>query len=280
MLKKYGPQRVIDTPISEQGVCQMLVGAAMTGMRPIFEVMFGDFLALCADAIVNHAAKFRYTSGGRVNVPLIIRAPFGPGNGFGSTHSQCVERWFAHVPGLVVAIPSTPADVLAVYAGALICNDPVLILEPISLYANSAPIPATIAPALTGARIVASGSQVTVVTYGRTLFAVLEACRHLPDPGLVEVIDLRCLVPLDRNSILESAAKTGALLVVEDDQRTFGIGGEIIATVVEAGIPLRRAYRLAGADVPTAFSAPLEAAAFPNAQQIQGVLTQFLGIAR
>ncbi len=276
LAKKYGKQRVVDTPIAELGVCEMLVGAAMCGMKPIFEVMFGDFLLICADALINHAAKFRFCSGGSVNVPLIVRAPFGPGNGFGATHSQCVERWFAHVPGLIVAVPSTPADVLAMYRGALLCDDPVLILEPITLYANSGPIPEVIEPSLIGARIVAEGSKVTVVSYGRAVFSALAAREKLADPRLVEVIDLRCLTPLDRATIEASARKTGALLVVEDGHKTFGIGGEILATVAEAGIPLRRAFRLSGADTPVAFSAPLEGAGFPNSQQVLAVLEQFL----
>jgi 2-oxoisovalerate dehydrogenase E1 component len=276
LLKKFGKHRVVDTPISELGVCEMLVGAAMCGMKPIFEVMFGDFLSLCADAIVNHAAKFRFCSGGSVRVPLIIRAPFGPGNGFGATHSQCVERWFTHVPGLIVAVPSTPADVKEMYAAALQCDDPVLILEPISLYANTGAVPDETMPALTGARVVAEGSKVTVVSYGRTLFTVLAACEKISDPNSIEVIDLRCLTPLDRATIEASVRKTGALLVVEDGHKTFGIGGEILASVAEAGIPLRRAFRLSGADAPVAFSAPVEGAAFPNSQQVLGVLEQFL----
>ena len=276
LIKKYGKQRVVDTPIAELGVCEMLVGAAMCGMKPIFEVMFGDFLLICADAIINHAAKFRFCSGGTVRVPLIVRAPFGPGNGFGATHSQCVERWFAHVPGLIVAVPSTPADVLEMYRGALLSDDPVLILEPITLYANSGPVPETIEPRLTGARVVAEGSSVTVVSYGRALFSALAAREKLTDPSRVEVIDLRCLTPLDRATIETSARKTGALLVIEDGHKTFGIGGEILATVAEAGIPLRRAFRLSGADAPIAFSPPLEGAGFPNSQQVLSALEQFL----
>jgi pyruvate dehydrogenase E1 component beta subunit len=273
--QRFGKDRVVDTPIAELGVCEILTGAAICGMKPIFEVMFGDFLALAADAIVNHAAKIRFLSGGKIRVPLIVRAPYGPGNGFGATHSQAVERWFAHVPGLIVAVPSTPADVKQMMLGALQSEDPVLLLEPIGLYANTGPVPETIEPALTGARIVHSGSRVTVVSYGRALFAALAAREKLADPSRVEVIDLRCLVPLDRKTIIESVRKTGALLVVEDDPKTFGIGGEIIASVVESGVPLRQVCRLAGADVPVGFSAALEGAAFPNTQQIADVLAQF-----
>ena len=276
LLEKFGPRRVVDTPIAELGVCQMLTGAAACGLRPIFEVMFGDFLALCADALVNHASKFRFLSGGSVRVPLIVRAPFGPGNGFGATHSQCVERWFAHVPGLIVAVPSTPEDVKQIYKGALQSDDPVLIFEPISLYANTGPVSDTPVAALTGARVIAGGSRLTLVTYGRALFAALAAREQLPDPNQVEIIDLRCLQPLDRATILASVNKTGALLVVEDGHKTFGIGGEILATVAEAGIPVRRAHRLSGADVPVAFSAPLEAAAFPSSPQVLAVMRQML----
>jgi len=274
--ERFGKDRVVDTPIAELCVCEILTGAAMCGMKPIFEVMFGDFLALAADAIVNHAAKFRFVSGGAVRVPLIVRAPYGPGNGFGATHSQSVERWFAHVPGLVVAIPSTPADVKQMMLGALQCDDPVLLLEPIGLYANSGPVPETVEPSLTGARIVSAGSRVTVVSYGRALFAALAAREKFADPSQIEVIDLRCIAPLDRRTIVESVRKTGALLVVEDDPKTFGIGGEIVASVVESGVALRQVCRLAGADAPIGFSATLEGAAFPNTQQIVEVLTQFV----
>jgi len=274
--EKFGRERVIDTPIAELGVCQMLVGAAATGMRPIFEVMFGDFLALCADAIINHAAKFRFCSNGRVSVPLLIRAPFGPGNGFGATHSQSVERWFAHVPGLKVIVPSTPQDVKAAILSAMRGDDPVLILEPISLYANEGPVGD--APYREGARIAAEGSRVTVVSYGRALYAALAAREALPHPDAVEVIDLCVINPLDRQTILASAAKTGALVVVEDGQRTFGIGGEIIASVIEAGIPLRHGLRVSGADVPTPYAAELEAAAFPSPAQIEDVLRRVLEV--
>ena len=315
--ERFGKERVIDTPISELGVCQMLVGAAMTGLRPIFEVMFGDFLALCADAIINHAAKFRYVSGGSVRVPLVIRAPFGPGNGFGATHSQSVERWFAHVPGLIVAVPSTPADVKSMLKAAIRCNDPVLLLEPISLYANTGPVPmdeeglrleawglgassaiqaSSLKPqAFFGARLVLSGTRVTCVSYGRALYPVLAACErsaggtpavtpYHPTPAggtptlqsLVEVIDLRCILPLDRETILKSVRKTGALLVVEDDHLTFGIGGELIALVVEAGIPLRHVCRLAGTDTPIPFSANMEGSAFPNSNEIHQALGQMV----
>lgn len=278
--EKFGRQRVIDTPIAELGVCQLLVGAAMTGTRPVFEVMFGDFLALCSDAIINHAAKFRFASGGKVTVPLVVRAPFGPGNGFGATHSQSVERWFAHVPGLTVAVPSTPYDVKTMLQAAIRGDEPVLILEPIGLYANTGPVPEPGAeeelPPLHGARIVANGSRVTCVSYGRALFCALAARERLPEPELVEVIDLRCILPLDRPTILESVARTGALLVIEDDHKTFGIGGEILASAVEAGLPLRHGIRLAGADVPTPYSAEAEAAAFPSVAQAEEVLKRML----
>jgi pyruvate/2-oxoglutarate/acetoin dehydrogenase E1 component len=274
--ERFGKDRVVDTPIAELGVCEILAGAAVCGMKPIFEVMFGDFLSLSSDAIVNHAAKFYFASGGKVRVPLIVRAPYGPGNGFGATHSQAVERWFVHVPGLIVAVPSTPADVKQMLLGALQCGHPVLLLEPIGLYANTGPVPEVVEPALTGARVVAGGSRVTVVSYGRALFAALAAREKFSDPNQIEVIDLRCLLPLDRDTLIESARKTGALLVVEDDPKTFGIGGEIVASVVEAGVPLRQVCRLAGADVPIGFSATLEGAAFPNTQQIADALRQFL----
>lgn len=278
-LKQRFGARVIDTPIAEQGVCQMLTGAALTGLKPIFEVMFGDFLALCADAIVNHAAKFRFVSGGKVRVPLVIRAPFGPGNGFAATHSQCVERWFAHVPGLIVAVPATPFDVKVMLRAALSGSDPVLLLEPITLYANTGLVPKVIhadAAGLSGARVVEAGSSLTCVSYGRALFAALAAREKLPRPESVEVIDLRCLQPLDRATILASTRKTRNLLVVEDDPRTFGIGAEVIASVIEAGVSVKRALRICGADSPAPFSAPLEAAAFPAPATIQETMQRML----
>ncbi|HYF51857.1 MAG TPA: thiamine pyrophosphate-dependent enzyme [Planctomycetota bacterium] len=273
--EKFGRERVIDTPIAELGVCQMLAGAAATGLRPIFEVMFGDFLALCSDAIINHAAKFRFCSNGSVSVPLVIRAPFGPGNGFGATHSQSVERWFAHVPGLKVYVPSTPHDVRAAILTGVRGEDPVLILEPITLYANEGLVSED-AHFDERARLAAEGSRVTVVSYGRALYAALAARAELPDPSAVEVIDLRSITPLDRETILASAAKTGALLVVEDGHRTFGLGGEIIASVIEAGMPLRHGLRVSGADVPTPYAAELEASAFPSPQQVADVLQRVL----
>jgi len=263
-------------PVAVQGVCQMLVGAAMAGLRPVLEVPYGDFLALCADALINHAAKFRFVSGGKVAVPLVVRAPFGPGHGYGAAHSQSVERWFAHVPGLIVAVPSTPYDAKAMLKAALRGSEPVLLLEPLSLYEHAAPVPAELELKLSGARVIAPGTSLTCVGYGRALYAAMAARGKLPDPGRVEVIDLRCILPLDQAALLASVRKTGALLVVEDDPKTFGIGGEMVAGVVEAGLPLRQAMRLGGADTPTPYSASAEGAAFPSPGQILDVMQQML----
>ena len=229
LLDKFGAARVRDTPISEASLVSLAVGAAMTGLRPVVEIMFMDFVTLAMDAIVNQAAKARFMFGGHSSVPLVVRMPHGGGLSAGPQHSQCLEAWFAHVPGLKVVCPSNPADAYALLRAAIDDPDPTIFVEHKGLYGRKGEVPGT--PATLGkAAIVRPGRDATLVCYGAVVPAALAAAQTLASEGIeVEVIDLRSLQPWDAPAVAASLARTHRLAIAHEAVQAFGVGAEIAA---------------------------------------------------
>lgn len=255
--QKFGAARVIDTPISEATIMGASVGMALAGLKPVVEMRVVDF-ALCAmDEIVNQAAKARFMFGGQGRVPLVARLPIGIWAGSAAQHSQSLEAWFAHVPGLVVAAPATPQDNYSLLAASIDSGDPVIYMEHKELWGLQQEVDPLEHGHLGKARVMREGSDVTLVAWSRTVHAALEAAEQAASIGIsTEVIDLRTIWPWDRDQVLGSAAKTGRLLVVHEAVRTAGFGAEIAAEVAEQ---LRvRVKRLGGARIPVGYSKPLE----------------------
>jgi acetoin:2,6-dichlorophenolindophenol oxidoreductase subunit beta len=235
LTEKYGEHRVRSTPISEQAIVGACVGAALAGMRPVAEIMLMNFLTVAMDQIVNHAAKLRFMSGGQTNVPLVIRTTTGVGVGFGGQHSDMLEAWFAHVPGLTIVTPSNPADAQGLMRAAIACNDPVIFIENILCYGltGEAP-PAGHSVPLGKAAIAREGSDCTIITYGRTVLDALEVAGQLADEGIsVEVIDLRTIAPYDEEAVMTSVRKTGRAVVLHEAVKAYGTGAEIAARLSE-----------------------------------------------
>jgi pyruvate/2-oxoglutarate/acetoin dehydrogenase E1 component len=268
--KQFGAGRVIDTPISEATIMGAAVGMALAGLKPVVEMRVVDF-ALCAmDEIVNQAAKARYMFGGQGRVGLVARMPIGLWSGSAAQHSQSLEAWFAHIPGLVVAAPATAQDNYGLLAHAIECGDPVIYMEHKELWGLRGEVVEESVP-LGKARILKSGSEVTLVTWSRTLHAALEAAGK--SRRSVEVIDLRTLWPWDRQTVLTSVKKTQRLLVVHEAVQAAGFGAEIAATIAEAiGA---RVQRLGGPRVPVGYAKPLEDEARITAERIVGALDNF-----
>ena len=250
--QEFGAARVIDTPISEATILGAGVGMALAGLKPVVEMRVVDF-ALCAmDEIVNQAAKARYMFGGQGRVPMVARLPIGLWSGSAAQHSQSLESWFAHVPGLVVVTPATAADNYGLLSSALACGDPVIYMEHKELWGSESEVGEDIVP-LGKAKIVHPGSAVTLVTWSRTVHAALEAAKR--NPG-IEVIDLRTIWPWDRDLVFSSCSKTKRLLVVHEAIQVGGFGAEIAATVAEElGIPVKR---LGAPRIPVGYSKVLE----------------------
>ena len=234
--QEFGPQRVVDTPISESTIMGAAVGAAMVGTRPVVELRFADF-ALCAvDEMVNQAAKARFMFGGQARVPVTIRQPVGMWRSSAAQHSQSLEAWYVHIPGLVVVMPATPADNKGLLKAAIRCDDPVIYMEHKDLWGLTGEVSddADVTAPLGKARIARDGADVTVVTWSKMVHVSLSAAAELAKHGLsVEVIDLRTLWPWDRTAVLSSVAKTGRLIVVQEAVLTCGFGAEVAATVAE-----------------------------------------------
>jgi pyruvate dehydrogenase E1 component beta subunit len=257
---EFGAARVIDTPISEATIVGAAVGMALTGLRPVVEMRVVDF-ALCAiDEIVNQAAKNRYMFGGQGRVPLVIRMPSGIWSASAAQHSQSLEAWFAHIPGLVVVAPATPQDNHALLTAAIACDDPVVYLEHKELWGESGDVDPTAQVPLGRARVCRPGRDLTLVTWSKALHAALAAAEEAAVRGReVEVIDLRTLWPWDRETVLASAARTGRLLVVHEAIEVAGYGAEIAATAAEAlGL---RVGRLGAPRIPVGYASTLEAQA-------------------
>ena len=270
---QFGRERVRDTPISEAAIVGAAIGAATRGYRPIAEIMYIDFTTVAMDQICNQAAKMHYMFGGKMNVPIVIRTPGGSGGrGNAAQHSQSLEAWFAHVPGLKLAIPATPFDAKGLLASAVADENPVLFVEHKVLYITEGPVPEEryFIP-LGKADVKRTGSDVTIVSYSRMLLRSLAAAERAAQEGIdVEVVDPRTLVPLDIETIVKSVEKTNRLIVVEEDCRTCGTGAEIVTRVVEEAFDHLDAppIRVAGLDVPIPYSKPLEHASVPSEDDI------------
>ncbi len=272
LLEEFGESRVIDTPISESGFCGMAVGMAMRGLRPVVELMYNDFIGCCLDPIMNQAAKMRYMTGGQVTLPIVYRAPMGAGRRNAGQHSQCLESLFTHIPGLKVVCPSTAADAKGLLKAAIRCDDPVVFLEHKLLYAKKFDMPEEeVVIPLGQANITLEGDDVTILTWSRQVFFALEAAEILAQDNIhAEVIDLRTLVPLDFETIRESVQKTGTVLIVEEGVKRGGVGAEIAAQIQEELFDDLDApvMRVAGANVVSPFSPPLEDEVFPHPETI------------
>ncbi len=273
LVHKYGEDRVMDTPISELGGAGVAVGAALTGLRPIFEFQFSDFATLAMEQIVNQAAKVRYMLGGHVSVPLVMRFPSGSGTGAAAQHSQSLEAWLGHVPGLKVVQPSTPEDAKGLLLAALEDPDPVMIFEHKLLYKMKGPVPEGHYTTPIGkAAIRRIGKDLTIVATAIMVHKALTAAATLADEGIdAEVIDLRTIRPMDRETVLASVRKTGRLLCVYEGVKTLGVGTEVSAMVAESDAfdfleaPI---IRLGGAECPIPYNPELEKAAVPQVPDI------------
>ncbi len=282
MLEEFGPERIRDTPISEAAITGCAVGAAMTGMRPIMEIMFSDFLTIAMDQLVNQAAKARYQFGGQASVPMVLRTPEGSGTGAAAQHSQSVESWILNVPGLKVVAPSTPADAKGLLKASIRDDNPVVFFEQKLLYRKKGEVPEGeyVIP-LGQAEVKREGRHVTLVTYGRMVDRGLEAAAALSAEGIeVEVVDLRTLKPLDTETIIASACKTGRVLAVHEAPLFAGFGGEIVAAVCDSeafyylDAPVKR---LGGREVPIPYNKGLEAEVVPTLARITGALRELAG---
>jgi acetoin:2,6-dichlorophenolindophenol oxidoreductase subunit beta len=272
LFAEFGPERVWDTPISEQAIVGTAMGAAMTGLRPVAEIMFSDFLACCFDYVANEIPKMRYMTGGQVTVPLVIRTANGGGLGFGAQHSQAVENWVLAIPGLKIVAPSTPADMVGLMASAIRSDDPVVVFEHKKLLASKGePPPDGHALPLGTAEVRRRGDDVTVVALAATVPTALEAAERLAGEGIAaEVVDLRCLVPLDARAVLDSVARISRLVIVEENPYQGGWGGTLASIVAEEGFydldaPIAR---VAGECVPLPFAASLEDVVVPSADRL------------
>jgi len=278
LAEEFGDERVRDTPISESAIIGVAAGAAITGMKPIAEIMFGDLSALAMDQIANQAAKLTYMFGGQTKVPLVIRMPFGAGVNVAAHHSQSLEAWFLHVPGLKIAMPSTPYDAKGLLKTAIRDDNPVMFFEHKLLYSIKGPVPEEEYTVPLGvADVKRKGEDVTIVA---TLYMVnksLAAAEELSNDGIsVEVIDPRTLVPLDKQAIINSVKKTGRIVIVTEDCKTGGVSAEIAAVVAEEAIDYLDApvKRVAEPDTPIPFSPPLERFVIPDEKKIIGAVKE------
>jgi acetoin:2,6-dichlorophenolindophenol oxidoreductase subunit beta len=266
---KYGAERVFDTPISELALTGAAFGSAVHGLRPVLEIMFGDFLTLAMDSIVNQSTKYWFLTQERVSVPLVIRSVVGAGGQFGAIHSQMPVSWFMGVPGLKIVAPSSPADAKALLKGAIRDDNPVLFFEHKRLYALEGEVDGEVGR-LGEAAVVRDGADVTLVTVMKGVHDALEASEELEKDGLsVEIVDLRTLRPFDLDTVLTSVRKTNRIVVVEEGPLTGGWAGEVLASVVEHGLgDLDDAWRMATPDTPIPYSPPLERAFLPGPDRI------------
>ncbi|NLJ46338.1 MAG: alpha-ketoacid dehydrogenase subunit beta [Treponema sp.] len=281
LFREFGPDRILDTPISEAAIAGAAAGAALTGTRPIVEIPFSDFLSLALDQIGNQAAKMRYMFGGTVRVPLVVRSPAGSGTGAGAQHSQSQEAVFCHFPGLKVVVPSTPYDAKGLLKTAVRDDNPVVFLEQKLLYKDTGPVPEEEYLIPFGkAEVKRAGSDLTIAAWGRMVGMCLDVAERLDAEGIsVEVVDPRTLVPLDARTITASAAKTGRLVIVHEAVKTGGFGGEIAALVADSeAFPLLKApiRRVAGFDIPVPYSPNLERNAVPTPERIEQAVRDLL----
>ena len=283
LVDEFGPDRIVDSPISEAGITGLAVGAAMTGMRPVVDIMFGDFLTLVMDQLANQAAKTHYMSGGKLKVPLTLRTTLGATRRSGAQHSQSLHAWVAHVPGLKVVLPSTPADAKGLLKTAIRDDNPVVFIEDKMDYAVKGDVPTDEFELPLGvADVKRAGDDVTLVATSSMVRVALTAAEQLEPEGIsAEVIDPRCLVPLDHEALIRSAQKTGRVVVVDEGHRSFGASAELGAVIAEGAFwsldtPVRR---VAALDVPIPFSPPLEDATVPTPELVARTARELCGTA-
>ncbi len=287
LLKEFGPERVMDTPIAEEGFVGAAIGAAMLGLRPVVEIMTVNFSLLALDQIVNHAAKIHYMFGGQSRVPMVLRTPEGGGQQLAATHSQNFSSWYAYIPGLKVVAPATPADARGLLKASIRDDDPVIFLENLALYNTKGEVPGLgnngssadgqktpqddIVPIGTAA-VMKQGSDLTLVAYSRMSVVALEVARRLEkEHGVsIEVIDVRSLRPLDRPTLIESVKKTSRCVIMEEDWYSYGVGAELVATIQEGAFDYLDApiKRVAQAEIPLPYAKVMEQAALPKAQNL------------
>jgi pyruvate/2-oxoglutarate/acetoin dehydrogenase E1 component len=273
MLEEFGPERIRDTPISEAAIAGAATGAALMGMRPVMEIMFMDFLTISMNQLVNQAAKIRFMFGGKASIPMVVRAPAGSGTGAAAQHSQSLEAWFIHTPGLKVVAPSTAADVKGLLVSAIRDNNPVIFMEHKLLYRTKGPVEeALYAIPLGKAEVKREGRDLTIIAYSIMVPRALEAADELAKEGIeVEVVDPRTLKPLDTATIIQSVTKTGRVLIAHEAPRTCGFGAELAAVIADSeafdylDAPIRR---LAGRDIPIPYNRDLERATVPQVEDI------------
>jgi pyruvate/2-oxoglutarate/acetoin dehydrogenase E1 component len=281
LVEEFGPERVIDSPISEAGISGIGLGAAMTGMRPVVDIMFGDFLTLVMDQVANQAAKIHYMSGGRLNAPLTIRTTLGATRRSAAQHSQSLHAWVAHVPGLKVAIPSTPYDAKGLLKSAIRDDNPVVFFEDKMMFATKGPVPEEEYTLPLGvADVKREGEDLTIVATSSMVYVALEAAALLEQEGVsAEVVDPRTLVPLDRETLVASVTKTGRALVVDEGHTSYGVSAELAAVLADEAFwhldaPVKR---LAALDVPIPFSPVLEDETVPTPERVLEVAKALVG---
>ena len=281
LLAEFGPERVRETPIAESVIVGAGTGAALTGMRPIVELMTINFSLLAMDQIVNHTAKLRYMSGGQMNAPLVIRTVTGGGASVAATHSQSLEGWFAHVPGLRVAVPATPYDALGLFRYSMQQQNPVIFAEHALLYGTRGEVPDEYYEIPFGkADVKRQGSDVTIVGYARMAVVAMRAAEELETRGIsAEVVDLRTISPLDSDTVLDSVRKTGRAVVVEETWYTGGFGATVVDLIQANAFDSLDApvTRVAGDEVPMPYSRPLELASIPDESRVVRAVEQMLG---
>jgi pyruvate dehydrogenase E1 component beta subunit len=294
LLHEFGPERVIDTPIAEEGFVGAAVGAAMLGLRPVVEIMTVNFSLLAIDQMVNHAAKIHYMFGGQARVPMVLRTPEGGGQQLAATHSQNFSSWYAYVPGLKVVAPATPADARGLLKSSIRDDDPVVFLENLALYntrgevsdlstdgstANGSGQDELLVP-IGKAAVMKEGTDLTLVGYSRMSVVALEVARRLEQEQHIscEVIDVRSLRPLDRPTLIESVMKTSRCVVVEEDWYSYGVGAELVASIQEGAFDYLDApiKRVAQAEVPLPYAKSMEQLALPKAQNLLEAITSTL----
>jgi pyruvate dehydrogenase E1 component beta subunit len=279
MVEEFGEERVIDTPISELGIAGAITGAALAGMRPVGEIMFMDFTTLAMEQLVNQAAKIRFMFGGKATVPFVLRCPAGSGTGAAAQHSQSLENWFVHVPGIKVVMPSTPFDVKGLLLAAIRDDNPVIFVEHKLLYKTKGPVPEESYTIPLGiAEVKREGRDLTIVATSIMVKRSLEAAEQLAREGIeVEVVDPRTLKPLDEETIIRSVSKTGRVLIVHEACKTGGYGGELAAVIAGSeafdylDAPI---VRLAGRDVPIPYNRTLEYHTVPQVENIAAAARQ------
>ena len=279
LMKEFGPRRVVDTPIAENGFVGIATGAAMLGLRPVVEIMTINFIIMAMDEIVNHAAKIYYMFGGQCPIPLVIRTPGGGGQQLSATHSQNLEAWFAHVPGLKVVAPSTPEDAKGLLRSSILDNNPVIFLENLALYNLKGEVPDGYYTTPIGkAKIAKEGTDLTIISYSRMASVATEVAHHMQqENGLnIEVVDIRTLRPLDTETLINSVKKTNRAIIFEEDWRSYGIGAEIAATLQEEAFDYLDApiKRIASLEVPLPYSKPLELAALTGSKQLINAINE------